>query len=451
MIPQELLRDLTESYLKSVISEASGSLPVDFDSAAPFGELGVNSFGVLKIIKKLELDFGRLPKSLLFENFNVNDLASYFVGKHEQTLSAKFAEQLQRSNSLANGNGHQRKTVEIIEDVESPAANELTPVASTAMAIRILEKDAYSHPELRELVQTLFERYKIEGCVSRGTRKIAPNLFIGRERRGFFNYGRSKNIILLYGYTGPRDYLPALLAEVHHHCQANRFQLNILADEEIPAINGIPFSATPFGALQRIANLREFSLEGGAMRRLRYQVTKFEKNGIAKTEEYRCGSDPETDKKIADVIDKWCAGRTMVNPLVYDVKGEILAGTLHSDHRLFLTYLEGVLQNVILITPMCSQQNGYLMDLEFYPPEMPLGGLEFGIVEIIKALVAEGCDLLSLGGTYGCKLADCANADPEIDKILDELRDRLQRIQTGRKSPWEQAYCCTRRYKDVDT
>ena len=86
---QELLRDLTESYLKSLIAEVSGALKPDFDSFAPFGELGIDSFHVLKIIKKLEGDFGVLPKSLLFENFNINDLADYFAGKHEQAQQAR--------------------------------------------------------------------------------------------------------------------------------------------------------------------------------------------------------------------------------------------------------------------------------------------------------------------------------------------------------------------------
>lgn len=70
MIDQEQLRDLTESYLKSLIAEASGSPGADFDVSAPFGELGIDSFRVLKIIKALEADFGTLPKSLLFENFS---------------------------------------------------------------------------------------------------------------------------------------------------------------------------------------------------------------------------------------------------------------------------------------------------------------------------------------------------------------------------------------------
>src|SRR5215475_12097170 len=91
MIYQELLRDLTGAYLKSVIVEACASLSSDFDVFVPFGELGIDSFHVLKIIRKLEADFGTLPKSLLFENFNIHDLANYFVSKHADVLSVKFA------------------------------------------------------------------------------------------------------------------------------------------------------------------------------------------------------------------------------------------------------------------------------------------------------------------------------------------------------------------------
>lgn len=424
MIYQEQLRDLTELFLKSLISEVSGSLRSDFDSAAPFGELGIDSFCVLKIIRRLEADFGTLPKSLLFENFNINDLANFFVSKYEQKLSAKFAEQLQPSKAPAHTNGHHQKLSPALEKKQAPAAKQPNAACREAEPIRILEKEAYAHPELQGLVKNLFERHKIEGSVSLGTRKIAPNLFIGSAKRGYFNYGRNKNILMVYGYTGPRDYFPVLLEEVYQYCVTKNFQLNVLADDQLPPVKGASFSATPFGALQRILNLKEFTLDGGEMRRLRYQVSKFQKVGDCRTEEYDCGSNQETDKQIASIIDKWCAARTMVNPLVHDVKAEILAGTLRPEHRLFLTYLDDVLQNVILITTMSAEEKGYLMDLEFYPAEMPLGGLEFAIVKIIETLAAEGCAVLSLGGTYGCKLDGCDNADPAIDKILDDLRQQ---------------------------
>ena len=446
MVYQEQLRDLTESYLKALISGVSESLDPNFDSFAPFGELGVNSFYVLKIIKKLEADFGTLPKSLLFENFNINDLADYFLENHENTLAERFSKALRDTDQPPDANRGTVVDAPAAAKIAAPApvvpkpvvpkqpaskqvaSNPVIPesksVPRAPMPIRTTEAKAYADPQLREVVETLFARYKVEGCVSRGTRKIAPNLFIGSEKKGYFNYARNKDILLVYGYTGPRDHLPALTQEIHLHCVAKQLQLNILCDEAIPPVCGVSYSATPFGVLQRIRNLSGFGLEGGAMRRLRYQVSKFQKSGAARTVEYRCGTDAETDRSIVAIIERWCAPKTMVNPLIDDVKAEILAGTLGAEHRLFLTYLDDVLQNTILITGMSGEEKGYLMDLEFYPPDMPLGGLEFAIVQMIEALVSEGCEVLSLGGTYGCKLGACADADADIDRILDELREQ---------------------------
>lgn len=419
---QELLQEAAESFLRCIVSEVCDSFNVDCDSFASFGEMGVDSFHVLKIIKRLEADFGNLPKSLLFESFNIHDLASYFIDKHKQIIVAKCTGKSERNELYAQPNAH-KPAAKLFEGVE-PAANRANGNGRKAEPIRILEKEVSKHPVLQQIVQPLFERHKLEGCVSRGTRKIAPNLFIGSAKHGYFNYGRTGNILLVYGYTGPRDYLPVLTEEMYRYCEAKRFQLNLLADDEVPPIGNTSFSATPFGVLQRISNLKEFTLEGGAMRRLRYQVARFEKSGVSETREYQCGSNPEIDKNIVGIIDRWCAERSMVNPLVHDVKTEILAGKLNCQHRLFLTYLDDVLQNVILITAMSVEENGYLMDLEFYPPDMPMGGLEFAITQIIKVLATEGCDVLSLGGTYGCKLSSSANADPGVDKVLDQLREQ---------------------------
>ncbi|MBQ0741356.1 hypothetical protein J9332_44500, partial [Aquimarina celericrescens] len=80
-----------------------------------------------------------------------------------------------------------------------------------------------------------------------GPRNIAPNLFIGSKKQGYFNYSRSKNIILVYSYTGPKDYLPVISEEMYHYCVSNNFELNFFTSEEFGSIAGVPFSASPFG------------------------------------------------------------------------------------------------------------------------------------------------------------------------------------------------------------
>ena len=420
MIDNEHLLELTQCYLKSLVCATVGSLNPNFDSCTPFGELGVDSFRVLKIIKALEGDFGRLPKTLLFENFNISDLAGYFVCKHEQTLRTRFAAQL-RDQTLplapVEKKPERKATVEPIRP--RPAAKKAVAVPEPVLTT---ERAAHADAELARVVGDIFARHKNEGSVSRGTRNIAPNLFIGSARSAYFNFSRSGDIVLAYAYTGPRDYFPTLAAELHAYCAANKLHLSILVDEELQRVGTVPYTSTPFGALQRVANLSSFTLDGKNMRRLRYQVSKFEKAGRCRTEEFRCGSDAAIARGIAAIIDQWCAARTMVNPLIHIVKDEIVAGTLNPEHRIFVTYVDDVLVNAILISPMTEKHTAYLMDLEFYPDTMPLGGLEFAIVNIISTLVAEGCDVLSLGGTYGCKLAPSTNADPKVEQILDDLR-----------------------------
>lgn len=437
MIYRQVLLDAAEAYLKSLVREELGS-SADFDSTTPFGELGVDSFRVLKIIKALETDFGVLPKTLLFENFNIADLAGYFADNHAKVLETKVAAEPRPPAPHASDRARIRAAVVEAAATGAATVGEATvgeagayptaaepaaePVARSAQPILILEKDAHAHPQLGELVRDLFERFKNDGSVSRGTRTIAPNLFIGAARKGYFHYARSNNILLAYTYTGPVEYFPEVAAELHAHCERNGLELNLIAVDPLESVGGARFSSTPFGVLQRMVDLPAFTLEGQSMRRLRYLVNKFRKSGSCRTVEFRCGEDGETSRQIAAMIDAWSASRTMVNPLIGIVKEEILAATLHPDHRIFLTYLDDVLQNVILISPMAAEQGGYLMDLEFYHPEMPLGGLELAIVNIVETLVAEGFRVLSLGGTYGCKLESSANADPQIDEILDDLR-----------------------------
>ncbi|MCX2763650.1 SDR family NAD(P)-dependent oxidoreductase [Aquimarina muelleri] len=420
MTDKEKILESTEYYLQSLISEVAQISIEDNNISTPFQELGIDSFRVLQVIKKLEEEFGTLPKTLLFENFNIGDLSNYFVNKHEQVLIDKFAKVEQAVSTVVNS--VKEDLINLKEEVLEIVKSEKQSILKET-PILILEQEANKDSELQVLIKKIFNQYKNEGSSSRGTRNIAPNLFIGSKKQGYFNYSRSKNIILVYSYTGPKDYLPVISEEMYHYCVSNNFELNFFTSEEFGSIAGVPFSATPFGILSRV-DIKNFTLQGSKMRRLRYLVSKFERTGKCRTEEYHNGSDKEIDKSIASIIDKWCEPRTMVNPLIYMVKEEILTGNLSSEHRLFLTYLDDVLQNVILISKLSLEENGYLMDLEFYPQDMPLGGLEYGIVKIIDILVAEGYSILSLGGTYGCKIASSSNADPELEKTLDYLREK---------------------------
>lgn len=414
MMDHDSLLGRTEDYLKSLIREAADEDLV-FDAETPFGELGVNSFLVLKILKRLEEDFGTLPKTLLFENFNVRDLARYFVKSHADALMRKFADGSTPAPALS---APLPAPTPAAVAVAAPVAVDVEH-APAMVAIRHLDR----YPRLNERRAEIFHRYKNESSVSRGTATIAPLLFFGAGQRGYFNCGKGKGILLAYGYTGPEEHFLPLAEELYRYCDANGLQFNLFAENRLPPMCGKTFSATPFGVMQRVMDLASFTLDGQKMKRLRYLVSRFVNAGACRTEEYICGSDRKTAEKIVEIIDLWCGSRTMVNPLVHVVKDEILAGTLDREHRLFVTHVDDTMQNAILVSPMADGA-GYLMDLEFYGPEMPLGGLEFAIVNIIRTLREEGCQVFSLGGTYGCKLGDSPDADPQIERILDDLRQQ---------------------------
>ncbi len=424
MMDHDTLHERTENYLKSLICEAADAVLV-FDAETPFGELGVNSFLILKILKRLEQDFGTLPKTLLFENFNVRDLARYFVKAHADVLMRKFPD----ASSSAPAQHVEPRPSNATAAPAMPgapahaaSARAVTiPAGETRLPAMVALRHLYRYPQLERRRLEIFDRYKNESSVSRGTAMIAPLLFFGDAQRGYFNCGKGKGILLAYGYTGPEEHFPPLAEQLYRYCDAHGLQFNLFVEDRLPELCGKRFSATPFGVMQRVTDLASFTLEGQKMRRLRYLVSKFANAGACRTEEYICGSDPKTAEAVAAIIDQWCASRTMVNPLIHIVKAEILAGTLDREHRLFLSYVDDVLQNAILVSPMAAGA-GYLMDLEFYGPDMPLGGLEFAIVNIIQTLRDEGCSVFSLGGTYGCKLADSPDADPAIENILEDLR-----------------------------
>ena len=124
--------ELTQAHLKSLVAATSSVPTADFDAATPFGELGVDSFRVLKIIKDLEADFGTLPKTLLFENFNVEALAQWFVARHADTLARKFGKDGAAALPAAAA--------------KPVAAAGVAPSAAAAVPLRLLEQDLPQHP-----------------------------------------------------------------------------------------------------------------------------------------------------------------------------------------------------------------------------------------------------------------------------------------------------------------
>ncbi|MEV6905355.1 GNAT family N-acetyltransferase, partial [Amycolatopsis sp. NPDC051372] len=291
----------------------------------------------------------------------------------------------------------------------------------TGGALVVEKKALAGQPELASAVAGLESAYGREGGLP--GRDIAPLIFLGAGRTAYFNFSVRDDAMLTWSYVGPTEEMPALATEFVRYGQAHGLAANIVSLIRLEEVDGVRFTATPFGALQRLEGIKDFSLEGGRMQRLRYAVRKFEKAGTCRTEEYAVGSDPRTDQEITTLIDRWSAAKEMVNPYVSTVRDEIGRGILAARHRMFLTYLDDRMVSAVIVTKIPSE-DGYLLDLEFYPEDAPLGSLDHTVVKIIERTAAEGCTVFSFGGSFGAKVCESPNAAPEAEAALTELRSR---------------------------
>ncbi|TVT86074.1 SDR family NAD(P)-dependent oxidoreductase [Pseudomonas sp. H3(2019)] len=356
----------------------------------------MTSFDMLRVISALEGEFGPLKKSLLFDMTTIAALAA-FLGDSDV------------SGVVASSN-------EVAHDA-SPLSE--TPI-DDRQALFVKKQSLPKWPELDETVRQLHLLHGKEGGLP--GRDIAPYVFIGKRRLGYFNCSQAGDVLFSFSYVGTEDYAPELAQEYIEFGREHGMKANFLSLMRLERAGDIAITATPFGVVQRLENLAEFTLSGSKMRKLRYLVNKFEASGQCRTEEYRVGSDPAIDQQIVAVIDQWASTKQMVNPYVATVRAEIGAGVLAERHRMFLTFVDDTLANAIIVTHIPSE-NGYLLDLEFYGAQAPAGGLEFAIAKIFEQRIAEGDTFFSFGGTFGVKVCDSANADVQAERTLQELRE----------------------------
>lgn len=374
---------------EQVVKAIEAVLEAPFDSQVAFAD-SLSSFDMLKVVAELEKTFGPLKKSVLFEHQNLSVLVDYL-----------------KEVSMPN------QSVGTTELVEQQPGDETYLVAA--------KKDLGNLSELNALVEKLHQKYGKEGGLP--GRDIAPYVFVGSSKEGYFNFAQNQEHMFSFSYVGSEESLPEIAREYIEYGRSQGKCANFNSLVRLEDAQGIAISATPFGVLQRFNNLKDFTLTGKPMRKLRYMVNKFSDSaGTVETKEYQVGSNPEVDLEIVQVVKNWASGKKMTNPYVYRVIDEITNGVLADGHRMFLTRLDGRLSNAIIVTKIPSE-NGYLLDLEFYDQKEPKGGLEFAIVEIFQKLIEEGCDMFSFGGTFGVKVCNSDNTDSVAEQELADLKE----------------------------
>jgi polyketide synthase PksN len=223
-------------------------------------------------------------------------------------------------------------------------------------------------------------------------------------------------------YVGAMADYADTLGEIKAYAAEKELQVNLMAQEmHVSALKDAGFSTTPMGIWQAINPIDEFTLEGQAMRRLRYLVNKYQKLGQCRTVEYVSGTVPETDQAICAIVDLWFVLKEKTPPLLIDFKEKILTGRIPKVHRIFLTYRDAQLDNVLVFS-RDNLNDGYLMDLEFYAKDVPLGSTEFALTEIIAFFKQEGRRSVSLGATLGTELFEHENGAKEVYDTLLQLK-----------------------------
>ncbi|MBM7494186.1 acyl transferase domain-containing protein/enoyl-CoA hydratase/carnithine racemase/pimeloyl-ACP methyl ester carboxylesterase/tryptophanase/acyl carrier protein [Micromonospora luteifusca] len=282
------------------------------------------------------------------------------------------------------------------------------------------KRDLAADPALAATVASLDASYGVESGLA--GRDIAPVLFVPADHSGYVEFAWSERAALVWGYTGPEEARIPVVDRFAQYMTSRARRVNVLSPVRLTELAGQPCTATPFGVVQHLTDLTSFTIEGGRMRRLRGNISKFTRQGAVDVTEYRPGTHPATDAAIVGLVDEWTAGKKHVNRYVSRVRSDLARGALPDAHRLFLTRLNGDLMAAVVVTRMASEF-GYLLDVEFYRRKMPLGGLEFTIVHIIDTVRAEGATIFSFGATFGVQVGQSDNASPAAVRALSRLSE----------------------------
>ncbi|OBP13495.1 hypothetical protein A5320_18280 [Rheinheimera sp. SA_1] len=73
-------------YLVTLFARITTLPPQHFDPALTYDALAIDSFAIIEIAVALERDFGRLPKTLLFDYLTIDALAAYLQTSHHETV-----------------------------------------------------------------------------------------------------------------------------------------------------------------------------------------------------------------------------------------------------------------------------------------------------------------------------------------------------------------------------
>lgn len=371
-VPTSDQKEKLVDFIKGICCELL-KIPVGkMSPKKPFSAYGIDSIMVKDISMQLEKALGTLPKTLFFQCANIDELADHLIRKH----------QLQVSEFLGS-------SVSVDESI-----NIENPVEVNGLNF-LINKDLLSTDQ-KQLLNRIGEIHFANGYLL----DIWTSIYVADDQSGYLHTLKLEDERVIYGasYIGkPGDEI-ATLKELNEKAESIGYKFCYwsvnTANQDLERAN--QWISTPVGVWQNIEGIRDFKLEGGRMKKLRYMVNKFENLGDCHTIEYTEISE-QINNEIKEVVMEWCEHKKYVHsvkPFIADLN----SGNWKERYRIFLTYQGQSLQNIILIGQVPGK--GYLMDQEYYRSDMPMGGTEFTVSQIIKKIASEGSEYFSLGMTW---------------------------------------------------
>jgi polyketide synthase PksN len=410
-----------------VMQVVGSALKVEAASLSPqsdFESLGFDSFLVIQAARQLEKALGRISKSVFYEAKSLEQLAALLVQRYEAAVLRHLGSEEPTpvaaiaTASSAMAINHRAAEVPIsavqIAPQLSRAQTAWTPVIAQVRDLDLAD------PSFAAWLAGVLRRWGDESSLAAAREDIAPYVFVAGAS-GVFFFNASQDTWLVFSYCGSDDTFGSDLDALTQFADARLVSLQVLLEgDRASAARARGYSTTKIGAMQVLPDIGGFSLAGGSMRRLRYLDDKFRKAGAVKVVELRAPLPDAERDAVLGLVDAWCAVKKRVNPYVMRVRQELSGGTLAPRHRLFACYLDDRMVNAVVITEI-PERVGYLMDLEFYGADMPLGGLDCAIAAIVALLKNEGVRYFSLGATFGTLIGEAKGADADALAALQEL------------------------------
>ncbi len=247
-------------------------------------------------------------------------------------------------------------------------------------------------------------------------------LFCGSTGESFIHVNQCNGLLVALDYVGEETAYEPLLTELIEFSERRGFALYLLDSRagRLETIRRLGLRTTRIGTWQDIEDLPSFDLGGGRMRRLRYTVQRYGREDRAETAEYVPSGHPPTDREILSIMDAWADHRRVAPAYLAHMKQTLFAGLSGPRQRLFLVRRAGELDAIIVLLA-APLLDGWLLDQEYYRPGVATGCLEFGILDILEKVRAEGSSTLSLGLTLGTQIEAHPNDDAEVRRSLADL------------------------------